>query len=162
MRVDLSLGVGISLGLVPGVGVGPVARVTARRGGLSAGLEAQAALSPGGLSFAQGEAGAQLWRGTAFVCAGVGRFALCALGSGGAFAAQGEGLAVSRAGVAPWASVGARASVEVGLGSPWFLRGAVDVEVPLTRPSITVDGVRQWEASSVAVTAGLTAGATIP
>jgi hypothetical protein len=70
------------------------------------------------------------------------------------------GFAVSREGAVPWAALGARVGFDVPLSARWFVRATIDVEAPLTRPSLTLNGATQWEASPV--TGALTAamGAT--
>jgi hypothetical protein len=163
VTLDVSVGVAASVGLVPRVCAGPVARFTIRVGAFSTGVEARGDVGLGGLAVGtSGAASVQLWRGALFACAHAGLFALCGVASGGAFAAQGEGLAASRAGVVPWASLGARVGVERRLAGLFFLRAFLDVEAPLVHPSLLLDGVNQWTASPVAASLGVLVGATIP
>jgi len=160
---DVSLGVAASVGLVPRVGLGPVARFTAHLGALSLGVEARGEWSLGGLAVPPaGGASVQLWRAAGFACARAGALSFCGLVSGGAFAAQGEGLAVSRSGAVPWVAIGARAGADVTLTRRLFLRAVLDVEAPVVRPSLTLDGASQWDASPVAASLGASLGATIP
>lgn len=88
-------------------------------------------------------------------CVGLSRFLLCGVVGAGALRARSEGLSETAALSAPWAVVGARASVELELGRALRLAPWVDVLVPLTRVTLRVDGQPVWQTPVLGGLAGL-------
>ncbi len=85
-------------------------------------------------------------------------FAACAVASGGVLRAAGIDLADAQRVTLPFFGAGARAQVELALGSMFFVRPHLEVLAVFTRAALSIGQVEVWVSPPVFADAGLSAG----
>jgi hypothetical protein len=151
-----------STGTLPGFAWGGALYLGARWLTWSVGLEGRL-FAP---SDVQGEgvvsARASFYQGALVPCFHPGAAMACATGSVGVLDAQGQGVDVPRSDKTAVGLAGLRGGYDFVLGRGIFLRALADLQVPLTKITLQINGQPLWTAPPVAIGGGLGVGGTIP
>lgn len=127
----------------------------------SVGMEARADL-PASVDIPQGRVTAWRWTIAALVCGLREPLFACALGSAGAVQGSGAGVDAPRNDATAFLSAGLRAGVDLPITAAIALAPYFEVEAPLLRTALVLDGVTAWRTPPVAGSLGITVAARIP
>ncbi|HEY3448467.1 MAG TPA: hypothetical protein VGK67_19080 [Myxococcales bacterium] len=156
VEASIHVGVVAGLGSAPGVvAAGAALGAEAGAGWFRMGLEGRADLPSSG-GYAGGRLGTSLLMASLVPCARVGLAGICALVSGGALLASASDIPGARGSTTAYVDVGARATFDIALHGPLWLRFQGDLRVPLARTTLRVGGGIAWSMPVVGGSLGLT------
>lgn len=145
--LELTAGAGATAGTLPGVGFGGVLGLGLRYPAWSVGLEGRFDLASGAAS-GPGRLVGHATGGSAAGCAHLAGLGLCGLVTVAAWQGEGEGFDTTDQVRAIYAAAGGRLLADANWDH-WLLRAQADLQAPLTRIRLRVDGRRAWETGPV-------------
>ena len=151
-----SLGALGALGAAPSLAGGGLVGAELRWRHVSAGLEGRADL-PASTEALHGEVSSSLLVGSLVPCALVAFFFACAVASAGTLRGEGRGVLSPTKASGLFASIGLRGGAELPLGSVFALRAFGEIDAPITRTTLRIDGADAWTTPSVAGVLGVSA-----
>jgi hypothetical protein len=148
LGIGADAGVGAAVGLGPGVAPTVAIGASLRRRDLSLDVGARI-VGQSSADVATGSVTAWMWSASVGPCVHRGVLAACAVASGGALRARGDGFVVNVASAAPYLAVGPRAVADLPIGRRLRVRWTGEMAVPLMRIRLTVDGRDAWTSPRV-------------
>jgi hypothetical protein len=148
-----------SLGTAPAVAAGALVGVELRGRASSVALEGRAD-APASTSTPYGEVTSSLLLGSIVPCLWLRPVGVCLVGSVGAIRGEGSAVAFPARASGAYGAVGARAMVQFELSKAIWLRPLFEVDAPITRMTLRLQGFDAWTTPAVSATLGLAAGAT--
>jgi hypothetical protein len=152
-----SLGLGGQTGLGPSFGFAPTVQGAVAWSRFSLGLSV-AGLLPGAGAARGGVVETSATFGTLIPCYELAVAQLCGVVSAGSFRAQGIGFAQNTTEQSPLVLAGVRAAVRLPEQAWWFGQGWLELALPLTRITVTVDGSAAWAMPLMALSIGVSFG----
>ncbi len=157
LRLRLEADLLLALGAAPDLSFGGALRGALRFTSIAVTLEARADV-PASTPFERGRVGSSLLALAAGGCYCWRYVHACALVSGGAVRAFGEGFPEASVRWQPYLAAGPRALVQVPLGGPLYLQAHADVLFPFLRSALLIGTIEAWRMPPVSGALGVGLG----